>query len=109
MLSFFDYLRRRAFESVLLGVQQAMDVVEHQRMFETRDLPAGSSEPTRDQSRQADQPTQAAHQPTDRTAMPSVKKNPAKLADSQDPSATATEDGLPEPRLRAAQRRGAKA
>lgn len=31
MLTFFDYLRQRAFESVLAGAQEALDVLEKQQ------------------------------------------------------------------------------
>ena len=31
MLTFFDYLRQRAFESVLAGAQEALEVLEDQR------------------------------------------------------------------------------
>ena len=31
MLTFFDYLRQRAFESVLAGAQDALDVLERQK------------------------------------------------------------------------------
>lgn len=33
MLTFFDYLRQRAFESVLSGAQDALDALERQKSF----------------------------------------------------------------------------
>ncbi len=105
MLNFSDYLRRRAYESILLGVQQAMDTVEEQRMFEAQDLSSGLCEVKRPRSEQLP----LTEQPTDGPDMPCIGRAPAKLADSEDRPVTAIEEKIPEPRLRAAQRRGAKA
>ena len=52
MLTFFDYLRQRAFESVLAGAQDALDVLEKRKAFSEsqRQLP-DSSESTCNQSK----------------------------------------------------------
>ena len=41
MLTFFDYLRQRAFESVLLGAQEALEFLESQKTLSepTKQLP----------------------------------------------------------------------
>ena len=43
VLTFFEYLRQRAFESILFGAQEALDVLERQGTFEKRPTSFGAS------------------------------------------------------------------
>lgn len=102
VLTFFDYLRQRAFESVLLGVQQAMDALEQQHVFETRNSQQGSRGPTWDDLQQA-----ARHQAGKRNGLsPDGNKEASRQDNSKEPSGIAADEKLPEPRVRQTIRRG---
>ena len=82
MLTFFDYLRQRAFESVLAGAQEALEVLESQK---TRNEP----------------PKHESNLPAPRLV--SQAGAPAKQPESNSPEGDRSEDDdelLPAPRRR---------
>lgn len=65
MLTFFDYLRQRAFESVLTGAQEALELLESDK---NRDKPQMADPRTSNRSldfQQGEQSKPAENEPTD--------------------------------------------
>lgn len=85
MLTFFEYLRQRAFESVLAGAHEALDLLERQQTL---------AEPTKLSHRGGDSPTPGSpNQPRKREGKPTLPQ----LEDSGNP---ADDQPLPAPRNR---------
>lgn len=61
MLTFFEYLRQRALESVLSGAQEALDILDREKVFEKRPTPINSQSQIRTQVAQV----QADNTPAD--------------------------------------------
>ena len=74
MLTFFEYLRQRAFESVLAGAQEALDYLERQQALaeQKKQLPVASQQaadrPPKPPRKREDQRVSSESKPGDRTA-----------------------------------------
>lgn len=96
MLTLFDYLRQRAFESILLGAQEALEVLERQGNFEGRPPSIAPPSSRSGQPAPAQQPGgQERHDANDTSASELVVPDKA-------------EEKLPPPRLRRARRKGGR-
>lgn len=96
MLTLFDYLRQRAFESILLGAQEALEVLERQGNFEGR--PPSIVSPPSPSGQPASEP-----QPDGQDHHDANDTSPSELVASD-----SAEEKLPPPRLRRARRKGGR-
>ena len=91
MLTFFEYLRQRALESVLSGAREAMDILEGEKVFEKPPTPIQSPMRTRVEQVQSDNST---------TETRYSEPVPSETTSSQVNETVSGKDRLPEPRVR---------
>ena len=87
MLTFFEYLRQRALESVLSGAQEALDILDGEKVFEKRPTPI-NLQPLR---------TQVEQVPADRNAAETKSRE---LTAGNVDERGSSEEELAEPRVR---------